>query len=68
MAGTIIIQNIGGKQLKVHGLCIDVMEMISFLVSCLTTGLAGNLNLCSQSQGALETLRVVLITLFLWGF
>lgn len=29
VAGTVIIQNIGGKQLEVHCLCIDVMEMSS---------------------------------------
>lgn len=37
VAGTIIIQNIGGKlQLKVYCLRMDVMEIISSLVSCLT--------------------------------
>ncbi|XP_030879179.1 probable sodium-coupled neutral amino acid transporter 6 [Leptonychotes weddellii] len=29
VAGTILIQNIGGKKLKVHCLCINVMAVIS---------------------------------------
>ena len=46
VASTIIIQNIGGKQLKVHSLCLDMVEMISSFGFLLATGPAGNLNLC----------------------